>query len=226
MNKFLLVVLGSSILLTGCFGKKEPVPVNPVVVAPIYTEADRPKFEAEIDEEDAFDKALEAIPADEVPQFVEVIDDVDADGIQGAEEDEKLELETQEDKTQRAASVARGVARAQNKDGAGNKGLEFRTYSEELMAQVKGVRSALLFFGGADCVNCIAWEEALRTEAAAFADKNALIMMADFEEEAELAAEMNVTEPGWAMIVTGIGEFMGPRPTTHLTKDHLEFIFP
>jgi len=36
---------------------------------------------------------------------------------------------------------------------------------------------------------------------------------------------MNIPEPGWAMMLSGVGELMGPRPTSRLTTDELQFIF-
>lgn len=215
----------TALVLSGCFGGTEEPEAVPVVPAPTIKEAERPTFTVDIDEEDAFEKALEAIPADEVPQFVEVIDEGNADEIVAAEPGEKQLLENEEDKAQRAESEARAAAREASQDGADNKGLDFRTYSEELMAQVKGVRPAILYFTADDCETCATWEEGLRSEAAAFADRNALIMMADFETYTDLAKEMRVTEPGWAMMMTGVGEFMGPRPSSRLTKDDLLFIF-
>jgi hypothetical protein len=58
-------------------------------------------------------------------------DDLDADEIQGAEEGEKLALESEADKEARAASEARGVARRQNVESTTATGLEFRPYSED-----------------------------------------------------------------------------------------------
>lgn len=227
MSKSVLAVLGLSVFLTGCFGLfgDDSAPVAPVVVEPTEVELDRPQFDVEIDEDDAFDKALDAIPADAVPRFEEVIDEIDPDAIQAADEGEKQELENEEDKAARAASEARGIARAQNQTGTDNRGLDIRQYSDDLYAQVKGVRTFLLYFRSADCTECDEWESSIRAEADAFAERNTLIVLADIDEQVELAAEMKVTAPGNAMMITGLGEIMGPMPSSVIDKERLLFIF-
>ncbi len=224
MNKSILPVFAFSLLLVAC-GKDEPIMVNKTPITPVQVEAERPTFNTEIDDDSAFDEALSSVPSDQTPQFVEIIDDIDADSIQAAEVGEKLALESDEDKAARAKSEARGVARKQISDSNTALGLEFRPYSADLYAQVKGVRPAIIYFTTESCEKCAEWEASLRSQASAFSDKNALILMANFDEEAELVSEMGIKEAGWAMMLTGVGELMGPRPTERLTKEDLGFIF-
>lgn len=224
MNKSIISVLAFSLLLVAC-GKDKAVTPEPVITTPVQTEAERPSFNTDIDSDEAFDQALGSVPSDQTAQFVEIIDDIDADAIQGAEVGEKLALESDEDKAARAKSVARGVARKQNAAATVASGLEFRPYSEDLYAQVKGVQPAIIYFTTKNCEKCAEWETTLRSQASVFSDKEALILMADFDEEIELVSAMGIKEAGWAMMLTGVGELMGPRPTERLTKEDLGFIF-
>lgn len=226
MKISVLSLLLISMLLTAC-GKKDPVVVAiPESFDPIVKEVERPTFNTNIDDEDAFNKALASVEGEESPQFVEVIDDLDADSVQAAEPGEKLALALEIDAQAIAEAKIREAARAALEENSASTGLEFRPYSEEFYTQVKGVRPAILYFTGQDCEVCANWETRLRTEAATFADKSILILMANFEAEADLVASMNIPEPGWAMLLTGIGELIGPRPTERLTAEELLFIFP
>jgi len=224
MPKIFPVLIIALFTLTAC-SKEEPVVIDPTPIVPVETEAERPTFNTNIDSDDAFNQALGSVPSDETPQFVEVIDDLDADEIQGAEEGEKLALESEADKEARAASEARGVARRQNVESTTATGLEFRPYSEDLYAQVKGVRPAIVYFTSDSCEACATWEAGLRANAAEFSEKNALILMVDFDDEPELADELGVSEAGVAMMLTGVGEVLGPRPTDRLDGDYLNIFF-
>jgi hypothetical protein len=213
------------LVLAGC-GKKDPVVIEiPEPVVPVENEVERPTFNTRIDAEDAFDKALGALPADGTPQFVEVIDNLDADSVQAAEEGEKLAVAMAMEASEVAESEARGIARAQNAASTNKTGLEFRTYSEDLYTQTKGVKPAIIYFTSESCEECATWEAGLRADAMVFAEKNALILMADFDENKALVEEMKIPEAGWAMMLTGVGELMGPRPSERLTKEDLLFIF-
>lgn len=214
------------LLLAGCFGGGDEEPNTPVVIEdPVYTEPDRPNFNPDIDEEDAFDQALTAIPADQIPRFTEVVDEGDADKIKARSQEEIRAAESEEDKAARAESEAKALAREQNQDGRNNKGLEFRQYSKALFNETKGVRAAIIYFTADDCEVCNTWETELKAQAQEFADLNALIMMVDFNAQPELVEEMRIDEPGQGMILTGIGELMGPRNSERLSKDDLMFIF-
>lgn len=224
MNKVFPVLIIALFTLTAC-GKKEAEPIVAPLPKEVEATSEVPVFNTDIDDDSAFDAALGSVPSDQTPQFVEVIDDIDADSIQAAEVGEKMALESEEDKAARAKSEARGVARKQVKDLNTALGLEFRPYSADLYAQIKGVKPAIIYFTSDDCEKCGDWEATLRSQASDFSDKNALILMADFDEEATLVSEMGIKEAGWAMMLTGMGELMGPRPTERLTKEDLGFIF-
>jgi|GEM_PF-5584182 len=224
MSKNVATALIISLFLAGCFGGDKPVEPTPTkIVEPIDEGPERPDFgEGEVDEEEAFEKALEEIPADAVPQFEETIDEGNADEIQGVEEGD----EEWEEREAAKAAYAEELALKKANSGATNKGLEFRDYSPELWNQVNGVRSAVLYFNAEDCEDCKLWEAGVRSEVAGYADKNALIITADINKYPELAAEMKVTEPNTAMTVSQIGELMGPLPGSILTNGYLQgFIF-
>ena len=226
MNQLLPVLIVALLTLTAC-GQKEPV--EPVLVTEpevvVETVPEMPIFNVDIDEDDAFEAALGELGEEDIPTFVEVIDDIDADSIEGADPAAKLAEAIALDPAAYAESEARGVAREALQAITEPIGLEIRPYSEDLFVQVKGVRPAVLYFTAQDCETCQTWETGLRAEAEAFTDINALILLADFETESDLAAEMRVTEPGYAMMLTGMGEMMGPRSSDRMTTDDLMFIF-
>jgi len=113
MFKSIPALLLLTVLLASC-GKDEPVvPTTPVVTTPVENQVERPTFNTDIDSDDAFDKALGEAGNSTEPQFVEVIDELDADSVQAAEEGEKLAAALAMNSEEVAASEARGVARAQ-----------------------------------------------------------------------------------------------------------------
>lgn len=226
MPQYLLVLVLSAVMLSAC-GKKESA--NEPVVAPetpvVKTTPETPTFKIDIDDESAFDDALGAAPLEAANTFVEVVDDLDADSVQAAEPGEKIALALENDAQAQAESKIRAAAREENQALTSPTGLQIRPYSDELYVQVKGVKPAVLYFTGNDCETCKAWEKSIRADAEAYADTNALILLADIKAQADLASEFGISEPGFAMMLTGMGELMGPRPSDRLTQTDLSFIF-
>ena len=223
MFKFLYVL--PVILLAGCWGGDGAVSEGTSPVEPVYTEGERPNFESNIDEEGAFDQARSEVQANEVPRFVEVVDEGDADLARARTEAEIAAAETDADREAKAIFAAQELARAQGQTGADNRGLEFREYSESLFKETKGLRAGLLYFTASDCTDCANWEEGLRQQAEAFSDLNTMIIMVDFNAETDFATSLNITEPGQALIMTPIGELLGPRTTEQLDVAAIQSIF-
>lgn len=228
MPRYLLVLSLFSLLLTACGRDDTPEPVVTVVPEPVVTVPETPEFEPDIDEDDAFDEALSEVSVEDAVIFEETIDDIDADSVQAAEPGEKLAqaLESESDAQAQAQSLIRQAAREENLALEEPRGLQIRPYSEDLYLQVKGVRPAVLYFTADDCETCAQWEADLRANAAAFDQTDALILLADYDQETQLAEEMNITAPGYGMMLTGMGEMMGPRASDRLTQAELGFIFP
>ncbi|MEM6806628.1 MAG: hypothetical protein AAF696_34830, partial [Bacteroidota bacterium] len=67
------------------------------------------------------------------------------------------------DKQARAESEARAVARAQQQTANPETGLNIRPFSDDLYQQVKGVRTALVYFTADDCTECETWEAVIET---------------------------------------------------------------
>lgn len=229
MSHFFPLLIVLSLVLTGCFGGGDDDVIIPelAVEEPVEIVPEEPDFNVNIDNDSAFEEALGEASVEDANNFEEVVDEIDADEVQAAEPGSKLAAaladETNADAV--AASEARGVARAAIAARTQASGLEIRPYSEDLFAQVKGVQPALLYFTAEDCEACNEWEAALRADAEAYAEMNALVLLADYNKQAALAEEMRVTGPGFAMMMTGLGEIMGPRATDRLTKEDLSFIF-
>jgi len=228
MPQYLLVLALSALVLSAC-GKKD-APTEPVVEpeTPVEETAPAtPTFNTDIDDDAAFDAALGEVSIEEANTFVEVVDTLDADSVQAAEVGEKMAaaLEIESDAQAQEKSKIRAAAREENQALSGPTGLQIRPYSDELYVQVKGVKPAVLYFTSSDCEECESWEKNIRAEAEAYADTNALILLADIEAQADLAAEFGISEPGFAMMLTGMGEVMGPRPSDRLTQTELGFIF-
>lgn len=228
MRYYLLILTLLSFGLVGC-GREEPTdPIVNVVPEPVENEVETPNFEPDIDEDDAFEQALEEVSVDEAVVFEETVDDIDADTVQAAEPGQKLAqaLASEENAQAQAESLIRQAAREQNQTLEAPTGLQIRPYSDDLYVQVKGVRPAVLYFTTEDCEVCSAWETDLRANAGAFDQSDALVLLADFNEQSALVEAMNIPEPGYAMMLTGMGELMGPRPSDRLTQSDLSFIFP
>lgn len=226
MPQYFLVLLLSAFLMTAC-GKKDTSenPVTDTETPVVDTTPATPTFNTDIDDDSAFETALGEATVDDVTTFVEVVDDLDADSVQAAEPGEKIALALESNAEAKRESEIRAAAREENSAQQGPTGLQIRPFSDDLYVQVKGVKPAVVYFTSSNCETCETWEKDLRAEAAAYAETNALVLLADIDAQADLAAEFGITEPGFAMMLTGMGEIMGPRSSDRLTQADLGFIF-